>query len=378
MVNIKKVLKQLEDDDPIVRRDAILILGELKDTKTVEPLMDIIKGDTLDNRIAAIVAISEIGDHRAIELLVYCLMDEEEKIRLAAARALGKFSSPQAISTLLVSLRKDPSISVRSRAALSLGSIGSEMAVEELMAESKIEQPATLLYSINTALNMIARKNGYNDINEMIEKLQKKKIEIQEKVPEYKQEQEKQELESFPRLFDYIRKYVARELEGIQSILSIDTDEKTASKRISDILSTKFWKFVEWIGKRMGHPLTEYQSELLWQMIWDTAAPIREEIFQMIRDHQLELEELRRFQNYLEKVDEKKEEELVREIVEQSGKEKVSNVNQKTVQSENLIENKKIDKAEKEKAADLARSISNNIEDIMAKYSSWKKKELEE
>ncbi|UJG40981.1 MAG: HEAT repeat domain-containing protein [Candidatus Heimdallarchaeum aukensis] len=367
MVSIKKVLKQLEDSDPIVRRDAILTLGELKDEKGVDPLIKCVQQEIKENRITAIVALSDIGDHRAIEILIYCLMDDDEEIRLAAARALGRFTSPQAITTLLVSLKKDPSVRVKSRAALSLGSIGSELPVEELLKESKLEHPTTLLYSINSALTMIAKKNGYSSVDELVQKIRAKKAEVDEKTPEHKQIQEKEELESFPRLYDYIRKYVARELEGVQTVLSINSDEKTASKKIADILAEKFWKFAEWIGKRMGHKLTEYQSDLLWQMIWDTSRPIRNEIYQMIRDHRSELEELNRFQKWLNKIEEQKEEEIVKDIERSRPK--------PIIQTSNNV---KKDEAETIRAADLARSISSNLEEIMGKYSSWKTRELKD
>ncbi|MHA1303906.1 MAG: HEAT repeat domain-containing protein [Candidatus Heimdallarchaeaceae archaeon] len=373
MVNLKKLIKQLKDEDKIVRRDAILALGDLRDERAVQPLIECIYQDTTENRITAIVALSEIGDHRAIELLVYCLMDDNEQIRLAAARALGKFSSPQAVSTLLVSVRKDPSVSVRSRAALSLGSIGSELAVEPLMKESKLEHPTTLLYSINTALNMIAKKNGYENIDELVSKIQEKKAEMEAKIPEYKQEQERKELESFPRLFDLIRKYVAQELEGIQTILSIDSDEETASKKIADVLAGNFWKFADWIGKRLGHPLTDYQSDLLWQMCWDTSRPIRNEIFQMIRDHRVEVTELKHFQAWLDKIEEKKEKVIMNEISDRKPEPIIM-----TSLDEEKKEMKQEDKAERIRAADLARSISGNIEEIMSKYSSWKRKELKD
>ncbi|MHA1685411.1 MAG: HEAT repeat domain-containing protein [Candidatus Heimdallarchaeaceae archaeon] len=353
MAKIDKIIKQLESEDPAKREEAILALSDLRDERAVEPLIKVVQQDTVENRVYAIVALSEIGDHRAIETLIYCLMDYNEKIRMAAARALGKFSSPQAINALLVSLKNDPSLAIRSRAALSLGSIGSELAVEDLLRESKIENATHLLYSIDTALKMIAKKNGYESVEELIEAVRGKQAKHEGKVSKEEQMSEKEQLESIPRLWEYIRKYVYQQLEGIQTILSIEADEQTVEKKIADILGEKYWKFVKFLENKFNIKLTEFQTDLLWQMVWDTSLPIREEIFQMIRDHQREVQEIERYRKWLEKIEQEKEEAEILEgepIFGTTAAPPTANIPQ----------------------ADIARSISGEIEDIMQKYATWK------
>ncbi len=363
MVSLNKLIKQLNHDEADKREEAILALGELRDERAVEALIKVINQDTIENRTYAIIALSEIADHRAIETLLYCLMDNEERIRLASSRSLGKFSSPQAISALLISLRKDPKISVKSRAALSLGAIGSELAVEDLMHESKLEHPAALLYSIDSALKMIARNNGYTDIDDMMKSVREKKERHIETTPEVEQIQEREELLEFPTLWPYIRKYVYEQLEGIQTVLSIESDEKTVEKKISSILGEKFWKFVSFIEKKMGKKFSKYQSDLIWQMTWDVSKPIRSEIFLMIKDQRKEEEEIDKYRSWLDRIEEEKD---ARE----------------ELKGGPILEIKKADELDAEKAggAELARSISGDIEGIMKKYSAWKKEadELDE
>ncbi|MHA1591577.1 MAG: HEAT repeat domain-containing protein [Candidatus Heimdallarchaeaceae archaeon] len=236
MANIKKLIKQLKDDDPAKREEAILDLGELRDMRAVEALIKVVSQDNTENRTYAIKSLSEIGDHRAIETLIFCLMDNVENIRLSAARGLGKFSSPQAISSLLISLRKDPKVSIKSRVALSLGSIGSELAVEDLLKEAKLEHPVSLLYSIDTALKMIAKNNGFETVEELVHSVIDKKNKLKVQTPESEQDREKEEIVNFPNLWPYIRKYVVEQLEGIQTILSVESDAKSAEKKIADIL----------------------------------------------------------------------------------------------------------------------------------------------
>ncbi|MCK5141043.1 MAG: HEAT repeat domain-containing protein [Candidatus Heimdallarchaeota archaeon] len=394
MANINKLIKQLSDDDPAKREEAILALGELRDMRAVEALIKVVSQDNTENRTYAIKSLSEIGDHRAIETLIFCLMDTEENIRLSAARGLGKFSSPQAISSLLISLRKDPKISIKSRVALSLGSIGSELAVEDLLKEAKLEHPASLLYSIDSALKMIAKNNGFETVEELVHSVIDKKSKLKEQTPESEQDREKEEIVNFPNLWPYIRKYVVEQLEGIQTILSVESNVKSAEKKIADILGEKFWKFTEFMSSKMGLKFSEYQSTLLWQMAWDTSKPIRSEIFQMIKDQKIEEAELDKHQAWLDEIEEEKDkkEEIAGEaIMEIDGvifdipiPDEVETVSDEIAET---LKDRPVspspyrppirastpkDVAEKSSGAELARSISGDIEQIMKKYSNWK------
>ncbi|MHA1345713.1 MAG: HEAT repeat domain-containing protein [Candidatus Heimdallarchaeaceae archaeon] len=394
MANINKLIKQLKDDDPAKREEAILALGELRDERAVEDLIKVVSQDSTENRTYAIKSLAEIGDHRAIETLIFCLMANEENIRLSAARGLGKFSSPQAISSLLVSLRKDPLVSVKSRVALSLGSIGSELAVEDLLKEAKLEHPASLLYTIDSALKMIAKNNGFETVEQLVHSVIEKKEKLKINTPESEQEREKDAIVNFPNLWPYLRKYVFEQLEGIQTILSVESDAKSAEKKIADILGEKFWNFTEFMSKKMGYKFSEYQSTLLWQMAWDTSKPIRTEIFQMIKDQKTEEAELDRHQAWLDKIEEEKEqkEEIVGEaVLEIDGVvfdipipddvETISDEIEETLKerpkspapySPPIRASTPQEVAEKSTGAELARSISGDIEHIMKKYSNWK------
>ncbi len=400
MANINKLIKQLKDDDPAKREEAILALGELRDMRAVEALIKVVNQDNTENRTYAIKSLSEIGDHRAIETLIFCLMDNVENIRLSAARGLGKFSSPQAISSLLISLRKDPKVSIKSRVALSLGSIGSELAVEDLLKEAKLEHPASLLYTIDTALKMIAKNNGFETVEELVHSVIDKKNKLKIKTPETEQEREKEEIVNLPNLWPYIRKYVVEQLEGIQTILSVESDAKSAEKKITDILGEKFWKFTEFMSSKMGLKFSEYQSTLLWQMAWDTSKPIRSEIFQMIKDQQIEEAELDKHQAWLDEIEEEKDkqEEIAGEaVMEIDGvifdipvPDEVETISDEIAET---LKDRPVspspykpairastpkDVAEKSSGAELARSISGDIEQIMKKYSNWKGKVEEE
>ncbi|MHA1591578.1 MAG: hypothetical protein ACTSUP_03815 [Candidatus Heimdallarchaeaceae archaeon] len=144
----------------------------------------------------------------------------------------------------------------------------------------------------------------------------------------------------------------------------------------------------------MGLKFSEYQSTLLWQMAWDTSKPIRSEIFQMIKDQKIEEAELDKHQAWLDEIEEEKDkqEEIAGEaIMEIDGvifdiplpdeAETVSDEIAETLKKRPISPSPyrppirastPKDVAEKSSGAELARSISGDIEQIMKKYSNWK------
>ncbi len=91
-----------------------------------------------DVRTAAAIALGEIGDTRAVEPLSAWLKHEWSHVREAAAKALGEIGDPRAVEPLTAAL-KDKDINVRRVAAKALGDIGDARAVEPLIATLKDE-----------------------------------------------------------------------------------------------------------------------------------------------------------------------------------------------------------------------------------------------
>ena len=60
MANINKLIKQLKDDDPAKREEAILTLGELRDERAVEDLIKVVSQDSTENRTYALKSLAEI------------------------------------------------------------------------------------------------------------------------------------------------------------------------------------------------------------------------------------------------------------------------------------------------------------------------------
>jgi HEAT repeat protein len=112
---------------------AALTLGDLQITRGVEPLLSLLKsGDQLDRRTAAF-ALGPMKDTRAIEALYAALKQDDEVLRRYAAKSLGEIGDARAVDVLITAL-SDPDDGVRTNAAESLGKIKDPSAVTLLAA----------------------------------------------------------------------------------------------------------------------------------------------------------------------------------------------------------------------------------------------------
>ena len=75
-----------------------------------------------DAREAAAEALGEIGDSRVVEPLVAALGDTDDDVREAAAEALGKIGDPRAVDPLTAALN-DPDHDVRKEAEKALAKL---------------------------------------------------------------------------------------------------------------------------------------------------------------------------------------------------------------------------------------------------------------
>ncbi len=89
---LKKISQALRYEDWDVRLAAAGALKQIRDSKAVEPLIQTLKGKGKDGdaRLAAARALGEIKDPRAVEPLTQALKDEDSRVRKAAQEALEK------------------------------------------------------------------------------------------------------------------------------------------------------------------------------------------------------------------------------------------------------------------------------------------------
>ena len=102
------------------REYAALALGEIKDKRAVDPLIEAIKDNNSRVRGAVVKAIGELKDTRAVEPLIAVLNDSDSYVRLAACVALGKLGVSRVVEILVQALSsKDHNTSVNASSSLS-------------------------------------------------------------------------------------------------------------------------------------------------------------------------------------------------------------------------------------------------------------------
>jgi len=123
---VDSLIATLSDADPDLREQAAELLGEIKDPRAVPPLIATLKDNTPPAKAPAELdangvplphasegaslrqysakALGEIKDSRADQPLIDALKDSDGNVRLAAARALGEMDDTQSVTFLLSAL----------------------------------------------------------------------------------------------------------------------------------------------------------------------------------------------------------------------------------------------------------------------------------
>jgi len=106
--DVEGLIKALKHRDDDIRADAAKALGEIRDPRAVEPLIDALKPDP-DSfvRQRAAYALGNIGDAKAVEPLIQSLKDEDKDVRWAAASSLGDLGDIRAVKPLIQALKDE-------------------------------------------------------------------------------------------------------------------------------------------------------------------------------------------------------------------------------------------------------------------------------
>ncbi|OQW34907.1 MAG: hypothetical protein A4E19_17010 [Nitrospira sp. SG-bin1] len=123
---VETLLKLLRDWE--VRKYAIAALGKIRDERVLDPLMLQLRNDEFkDDAVDALVALGE----PSVERLIGALRDKDENVRKCAVLALGRIKSDEAIDPLIQMLG-DKDWFTRLTAAAALESIGDERGREAI------------------------------------------------------------------------------------------------------------------------------------------------------------------------------------------------------------------------------------------------------
>ena len=125
----KEQVKALNDEDPVVRKDAVLMLGRmgLEANDAVPALVAALQDDQdPDVRMTVAWTLCRIGEPDAVPALAAALKDRHNDVRAQSALSLGVMgpAAQAAVPALAAALRDDEDAMVRENAARALGNIG--------------------------------------------------------------------------------------------------------------------------------------------------------------------------------------------------------------------------------------------------------------
>ncbi len=140
-LSLEPLLAALEDDDPIVRRNAAYALGRMGHGRAVKPLIRLLDDEESRVRANATTALGRTGDGQGIEPLAAALKDTDSRVRACAATALGEIHDVRVVEPLAAAL-KDTDSRVRASAAAALGEIHDVRVVEPLAGALEDENPS--------------------------------------------------------------------------------------------------------------------------------------------------------------------------------------------------------------------------------------------
>lgn len=128
-----KVLQTLEEvlkkkgNDPL-RRSTILVLGSLKDKKSLDVLAELLRDPDPSIKANILYAIWRIGgNEKVVPNVIECLSDSDGDVRGNAAFLLGTVGDLRAVEPL-IKILSDKDINVRANAITALGYLGDKKA----------------------------------------------------------------------------------------------------------------------------------------------------------------------------------------------------------------------------------------------------------
>ncbi len=138
--DVEGLIKALDHEDFITRKNAATALKNVGDERAVEALIQALSYEDWQDsyiilssvRESSAEALGKIGDKRAVNPLINAMLEDvDENVRWKAARALGDIGDRSAVEPLTEAL-KDGSWHVRKDAVVALGKIGDEQAFEHV------------------------------------------------------------------------------------------------------------------------------------------------------------------------------------------------------------------------------------------------------
>ncbi|MBD2464942.1 peptidoglycan-binding protein [Oscillatoria sp. FACHB-1407] len=139
---VDELIDDLRSPDPVKRRKAIWELGQVGDSKAVQPLVDLMMDADSSQRSLILAAISEIGVRTLKPMnraLLLSLQDHSSDVRKNAIRDVTRvYDLISQMSELLAHAASDPDAEVQETARWALGQLGRIRSVPELSSGASL------------------------------------------------------------------------------------------------------------------------------------------------------------------------------------------------------------------------------------------------
>ncbi len=137
------------DTDPEVRRSAAYALGQLKDPRAIQPLIASLKDENPDVCVNSIFAVAQVGgsEQERVNALLAALGHNDLHVCRAAAVGLVLLGNKNAVQPLITAL-DDSRLTVRTGAAYALGFLGDRRAVPALLRILEDDRPIVRLAAV--------------------------------------------------------------------------------------------------------------------------------------------------------------------------------------------------------------------------------------
>ena len=199
---IDPLIELLNDENPSIRRYAIAGLKDIDDERVVEPIINALQDEKVLGN--AIEALGELQDTRAVEPLLAFLADDDYFIREGVIEALGEIRDVRAIEPLIQMLG-DPRYEVTDATVLALIKFGG-YAVDPLIRTLNNTDPEVRVRAANALVHIPDSRN----IEPFLGALQSSNVEVI--AGAYSFYIERGEEEAIDLLIDAIKKYGTREM----------------------------------------------------------------------------------------------------------------------------------------------------------------------
>jgi len=147
---VQPLIEALADFDKSVREQAMLALSKIGKA-AIEPLADAMKEPKWEVRYRAAEALGKIADEKAVQPLIQGLKDNRDHVRYMAVKGLHELRDSEAIDPMII-LLKDENTYVRSMAVHALGALGGKKVHVALEAALAIEKDEKVKSAIINAL----------------------------------------------------------------------------------------------------------------------------------------------------------------------------------------------------------------------------------